>query len=44
MKIVEIRDTWIEEQLTNVIFSITKDIIDGYKNTLLRRSDKNLEQ
>lgn len=44
MKIVEIRDTWVEEQLTNVIFSIAKDIIDGYKNTLLRRSDKNLEQ
>lgn len=39
MKIVEIRDTWVEEQLTNVAFSIIKDIINGYKNTLLRRSD-----
>lgn len=43
MKIVEIRDTWAEEQLINVVFSITKDIINEYKNTLLRRSDKNLE-
>ena len=43
MKIVEIRDTWAEEQLTNVVFSIIKDIIDGYKNTLLRRSNENIE-
>ena len=44
MKIVEIRDTWVEKQLTNVIFSITKDIINGYKNTLLRRSNENIKQ
>jgi hypothetical protein len=44
MKIVEIRDTWVEKQLTDVIFSITKDIINGYKNTLLRGSNKNFEQ
>jgi hypothetical protein len=44
MKIVEIRDTWVEEQLNNVVLSMVKDIIDGYKNTLLRGQNTNIEQ
>ena len=44
MKIVEVRDCWVDQQLWNVTFSLIKDIINGYKNTLLRRSDENFEQ
>lgn len=36
MNIVNIRDTWVERELLKVKFNIVKDIIDGYKNTLLR--------
>lgn len=43
MKIVEARDCWVEEQLIHVTFDLLKDIINGYKNTLLRRSDENFE-
>ena len=44
MKIVEVRDCWVDQQLWNVTFDLIKDIINGYKNTLLRRSDENFEQ
>lgn len=44
MKIVEVRDYWVDRQLWNVTFSLIKDIINVYKNTLLRRSDENFEQ
>ena len=37
MNIVNFRDTWPEKELLKVKLSIVKDIIDGYKNTLLRR-------
>lgn len=43
MKIVEARDCWVEKQLSHVTFDLLKDIINGYKNTLLRRPDKNFE-
>jgi hypothetical protein len=36
MDIVNFRDTWAEKELTKVLFNITKDIINGYKNSLLR--------
>ena len=44
MKIVKVRDCWVDQQLWNVTFSLIKDIINEYKNTLLRRSDENFEQ
>lgn len=44
MKIVEVRDCWVDQQLWNVTFDLIKDIINGYKNTLLRRPDENFEQ
>ena len=40
MKIVEVRDCWVDRQLWNVTFDLIKDIINGYKNTLLRRPDE----
>ena len=43
MKIVEIRDTWVEKQLNNVVFSMLKDIINGYKDTLLRGQNSYIE-
>lgn len=43
MKIVEVRDCWVDRQLWNVTFDLIKDIINGYKNTLLRRPDENFE-
>lgn len=36
MNLVNIRDTWVEKELLKVKFSIIRDIIDGYKNSLLR--------
>lgn len=41
MNIISFRDTWIEKELHKVYGSIIKDIIDGYKNTLLRGLDEN---
>lgn len=36
MNIVNFRDTWVEKELLKVSFDIIKDVIDGYKDTLLR--------
>lgn len=41
MNIVNVRDTWVEKELLKVSFSIIKDIIDGYKNSLLRGQNEN---
>ena len=41
MNIVSFRDTWVEKELTKVFFDITKDIINGYKNSLLRGLNEN---
>ena len=38
MNIINFRDTWVEKELLKVNFSIITDIINGYKNSLLRRS------
>lgn len=37
MDIINIRDTWVEKELLKVKLSILKDIINGYKDSLLRR-------
>lgn len=41
MNLVNSRDTWAEKELLKVKFSIIEDIIDGYKNTLLRGPNPN---
>lgn len=38
MNLVNIRDTWVERELLKVEFSIVEDIINGYKDSLLRGS------
>lgn len=36
MNIINFRDTRVEKELLKVSFNIIKDIIDGYKDSLLR--------
>lgn len=40
MNVVNFRDTWVEKELFKVSFSIIKDIINGYKHSLLRGQDE----
>lgn len=41
MNVINFRDTWVEKELLKVSFSIIKDIINGYKNSLLRGLNEN---
>ena len=40
MNVINFRDTWVEKEVTKVSFSIIKDIINGYKHSLLRRQNE----
>lgn len=44
MNIVNFRDTWVEKELLKVSFNIIKDVINGYKDSLLRGQNTHLEQ